>query len=495
MAGVLNIAYDLVWGIPALILIIGVGLYLSIRTRFVQLRLFPRACRDFWRRLTGAERSEDGVSPFQALCTALAATVGTGNLAGVAGALAIGGPGAIFWMWLCALLGMVTKLAEAALSVRFRWDTGAERLGGPMYIIRQGMGKRWHWLAWLYSFFGVIAAFGVGNATQINAVITGIDDCIIAFGGTVSRKGDLLMGVALALMVLVLLLGGAKRIARVTEKLIPFAACVYLMLGGVVLILRADAIPGAFGAIFRGAFSPGAVTGGVIGSAVSTLRIGISRGVFTNEAGMGTAGIAHGSANVRHPMDQGLMGIMEVFLDTVVICTVTALVILCSGVTVPYGTDVGVSLTADAFAHVLGPWVKLLIAASLCLFAFATILGWGLYGACCARYLLGSDVFRSFAFLQAATVVLSSVLKTGTVWLLSDIVNGLMAIPNLIALAVLTPELCRLIHEYMQKPGVTAGGGTLCRFPSTQTDANPLLCESSTPSQWKQRRRARRSIT
>jgi AGCS family alanine or glycine:cation symporter len=495
MGEILEIAYDLVWGVPALVLILGVGLYLSIRTGFVQISLFPAACRAFWRRLSGKERNGDGVSPFQALCTALAATVGTGNLAGVAGAIAIGGPGAIFWMWVCAILGMATKLAEAALSVRYRVNDGGEHLGGPMYNISRGMGRRWGWLGGVYSSFGVVAAFGVGNATQINAVITGLNDCITAFGGTVSRQGDLVMGLILAVIILFMLLGGAGRIGAVAEKLVPFAAAAYLLLGSFVLILRFDAIPDAFSSIIQGAFSPKAATGGLIGSLMTTLRTGVSRGVFTNEAGMGTAGIAHGSADVTHPIDQGLMGIMEVFLDTIVICTMTALVILCSGVCVPYGTDMGVSLTTNAFSTVLGDWVKVFIAISLCLFAFATVLGWGLYGARCAQYLFGRSVWRKFAWLQAVTVAIAALLNTGTVWLIAEIVNGLMAIPNLIALAVLSPELSRLILDYKQKTGPSAGGGTLCKYPSTQTAVNPLPCGNSTPSQWRPKSRGKRSTT
>lgn len=495
MANYLEKAYALVWGAPALVSILGVGAFLSLRTGFAQLRLFPKACRDFWHRLTGRKKTSSGVSPFQALCTALAATVGTGNLAGVAGALAIGGPGAIFWMWICAVLGMVTKLAEAALSVRYRVNDGGEYLGGPMYIICRGMGKRWAWLGGIYSFFGVVAAFGVGNATQIDAVITGIDDCVLAFGGTVTHQGDLVLGIILAGIVLMMLLGGAGRIGRISERLVPFAAAAYLLLGSAVLVLRADAIPGAFSSIIRGAFQPEAVTGGVVGSAIATLRIGVSRGVFTNEAGMGTAGIAHGGADVLHPIDQGLMGIMEVFLDTIVICTVTALVILCSGVKIPYGEDAGVSLTASAFSAVLGDWVKVFIAGALCLFAFATVLGWGLYGARCAQYLFGRGVWKRFAWLQAATVILGACLSTGTVWKLSEVVNGLMAIPNLIALAVLSPELCRLLIEYQKKTGISAGGGTSCKFPSTPTAASHPPCANSTLSRWRRRNRARRSIT
>ncbi|MBQ3215194.1 MAG: sodium:alanine symporter family protein [Oscillospiraceae bacterium] len=494
MGEILETAYTLVWGVPTLVLILGVGLYLSIRTGFAQLRLFPAACRDFWRRLTN-RNSSDGVSPFQALCTALAATVGTGNLAGVAGAIAIGGAGAIFWMWICALLGMVTKLAEATLAVRYRVRQSGEYLGGPMYIISRGMGKRWSWLASLYCFFGVVAAFGVGNATQINAVITGINRCILTFGGTPSLQTDIIIGIALAAVVLILLLGGATRIGRTTELLVPLAAVGYLLLGSLVLILRAEAIPTAFSSIIQGAMTPTAVTGGVVGSFMTTLRTGVSRGVFTNEAGMGTAAIAHGSASVAHPVEQGLMGIVEVFLDTILICTMTALVILCSGVGIPYGSDVGVDLTAGAFSAVLGDWVQVFITAALCLFAFATVLGWGLYGARCAQYLFGKAVWRSFPWLQAIVVILGAVLSTGTVWLLAEIVNGLMAIPNLIALAVLTPELCRLIIDYRRKTGRKAGGGNKCRFPSMQTAVSRPPCANSTPMRWQQRSGERRFTT
>lgn len=495
MTEILETLYDLVWGLPALVAILGVGLYLSLRTGFAQVRLFPAACRSFWRRLRGKESCGEGISPFQALCTALAATVGTGNLAGVAGAIALGGPGAVFWMWVCGLLGMGIKLAESCLAVRYRVREGGEWVGGPMYMIRRGMGKGWAWMAGLYSFFGVVAAFGVGNATQINAVISGVNDCIVAFGGQPSRWLDLLLGVVLAIVVLVMLLGGAGRIGRLAELLVPFAAAGYLLVGTLVLCLRADALGGAFAAIIGGAFSPEAVTSGCVGSAFVTLRIGVSRGVFTNEAGMGTASMAHAAAAVKHPVEQGLMGIMEVFLDTIVICTMTALVILCSGVPIPYGTDAGVSLTTRSFSAVLGDWTAVFIALSLCLFAFATVLGWGLYGARCAQYLFGRKVWKKFALLQAGVVVVGAVLKTGTVWLLSEIVNGLMAIPNLIALVALSPEFCRLLLEYKRKTGENAGGGTSCKFQSTPIVANPRLCGNSTPMRWRQRSRGRKFTT
>ena len=439
----------LVWGAPTLVLILGTGLWLTARLGFSQFRLLPRALRRFFGMLKPGKNQPGTVSPFQALCTALAATVGIGNLAGVAGAIAIGGPGAIFWMWVCALLGMATKFAEATLAVRFRQKNAqGEWVGGPMYVIRSGMGSRWRWLAGCYSFFGVVAAFGVGNATQINAVVSGINGVLVTLGGEETFRGNLVMGLLLGALLLGMLLGGLSRISRVAQFLVPFASAGYLLLGLGVLILRWNALDDAFLAIFQGAFSPKAVTGGAIGSAFAALRIGVSRGVFTNEAGMGTASIAHAAAQVEHPAQQGLMGIMEVFLDTLVICTVTALVILVSGAPISYGEDAGALLTSQAFSRVYGDWVQFFLAGALCCFAIATVLGWGLYGIRCAQYLFGAEVWKRFALLQAAAVVLGAVLKTQTVWLLSETVNGLMAIPNLLALLMLTPELKRLTKEY-----------------------------------------------
>ena len=455
-----------VWGVPALILILGVGVYFSFRTGFAQIALFPRSVKLFLARLRGGSGDEGAVSPLQALCTALAATVGTGNIAGVAGAIAIGGPGAVFWMWVCAVFGMITKFAEASLALRYRVRNGSgDFVGGPMYMIQNGLDKRWHWLAYVYSFFGVIAAFGVGNATQINAVISGVNEVLAYFGAGPGKHIDLAIGIGLAVLVSLMLLGGAKRIGALAERMVPFASVAYLLLGTGVLIACRHRLPDALLRIIRGAWSPAAVTGGMVGSAVVALRTGIARGVFTNEAGMGTASIAHASANVDHPVEQGMMGIVEVFLDTIVICTMTALVILCSGVEIPYGTDPGAALTTQAFAFVYGGWVSVLLAAALCCFAFATVLGWGLYGIRCAEYLFGTGAIRVFALLQAVVVVLGAVMETETVWLLSETVNGLMAVPNLIALAVLSPELIRLINEYRSKSGaLSAGGGTYENF-------------------------------
>ena len=449
----LNALHSFLWGVPALVLILGVGLYLSIRTGFAQIRLLPCALKGFIRKLVGREVHTDGISSFQALCTALAATVGTGNLVGVAGAICLGGPGAVFWMWICGILGMVTKYAEVVLAVHYREKRGREYLGGPMYIICRGMGQRWKWLAILYSLFGIIAAFGVGNATQINAVLNGLNEVFLHFGLPQSFRRDFGIGLLLAVLVGAMLFGGARRIGQAAEKLVPFVSAAYILLCIGVLVLRWDGIPQAFASIVQGAFAPKAVTGGILGSAFQALRVGCSRGVFTNEAGMGTASIAHASARTDHPVQQGLMGIMEVFLDTILICTMTALVILVSGVTVPYGTDGGSHLTASAFSSVYGRWVSCFLAVSLCCFAFATVLGWGLYGARCCQFLFGEKAWYTFALLQTGTVLFGAVMNTETVWLLAETVNALMAIPNLIALAALSTEVVRLTKEYNDKSG------------------------------------------
>ncbi len=439
-----------VWGGPVIVMVLGTGVWLSVRTGFAQLRLFPRALQSFLRRFRKGSPT-DGVSPFQALCTALAATVGTGNLVGVAGAICLGGPGSIFWMWISALLGMATKYGEAALAVHYRTKGADGYTGGPMYVICRGLGDRWSWLASLYCFFGVIAAFGVGNATQVNAVVSGVGQVLSRFGRTPGFRENLAIGILAAMLVGIVLLGGAGRVGRIAELLVPIAAGAYIALCLGVLVLKAPQIPGAFRAIFLGAFSPGAVTGGIVGSFFQTLRTGVSRGVFTNEAGMGTAAIAHGAAEAEHPAEQGLMGIMEVFLDTILICTLTALVILCSGVPVGYGADGGGGLTVQAFCAVFGDWVSLLLAAAMCCFAFATILGWGYYGARCAQYLFGDTAWKWFALAQTGMVLAAAVMKTGVIWTFSEIVNGLMSVPNLIALCALCPVLARLTREYGKK--------------------------------------------
>ena len=446
---------DVILGLPAAALILGVGLFLTLRLGFPQLGLFPRAVGLFFRRMFAGKR-DGGVSSFQALCTALAATVGTGNLVGVAGAICLGGPGAIFWMWVCAFFGMATKYAEAALAVRYRVKTPDGYAGGPMYTMTYGLGQRFRPLAKAYCVFGILAAFGVGNTAQVNAVVTGVNAAVSRFGGQPSRMGNLLMGLTLAVLAGFLLFGGAKRIGAAAETLVPLAAGAYLLLCVGVLLVFRRRIPIALGQILTGAFCPRAVTGGMLGSAFRALCVGCRRGVFTNEAGMGTASIAHACAEAE-PAEQGLMGMMEVFLDTIVICTLTALVILVSGVPVPYGVDTGAELTTRAFSQVYGAGASVFLAAALILFAVATILGWGLYGARCTQFLFGG--WKGFAAAQTAMVVLGAVLDTETVWQLSEVANGLMALPNLICLAALTTELRRITKEYKNPAHLAAAGG------------------------------------
>ena len=444
MTKILEKINTLVWGAPALVLILGVGVFLTAGMGFPQVRQFPRAMGMFFRRLFRKGASD---SSFRCLCTALAATVGTGNLAGVAGAICLGGPGAVFWMWVSGFLGMATKYAEATLAVRYQVEQGDEVFGGPMYIITRGMGERWKPMAKIYCLFGVLASFGVGNAAQINTLTTTVSG-IFSSAGWSSGSWKLPLGILLAVMVGGILLGGARFIGNAAERLIPFASVGYVLLCMAVLMIGHRQIPAAFAAIFRGAFSPKAVTGGMLGSAFAALRMGCSRGVFTNEAGMGTAAIAHGGAKVSHPCEQGLMGIVEVFLDTIVICTLTALVILVSGIFVPYGVDAGALLTQQAFTAVLGNGAAVFLAVAVSCFAFATVLGWGLYGARCLNYLVSGPAWKGFALAQCAMTLLATLLETGPVWLIADTCNALMAIPNLLTLAVLFPEIRRLTIEY-----------------------------------------------
>ena len=448
MVEILKSVNDFIWGVPALVLTLGVGLYLSFSTNFAQIRFLPKAIG----RLRHMLLRGTGEDSFKALCTALAATVGTGNIAGVAGAIALGGPGSIFWMWVCGMLGMVTKYAEAVLSVVYRSKNEmGEYLAGPMYMIREGMDRKLQWLGTLYCVFGCLAAFGMGNATQINAVVESATSAVGFFGMQLPRWGKFALGACLGLLAVWTMLGGAKRIGNLTSVLVPGASAAYMLLCLWAVFARMDQIPKAFASILLGAVDTKAVTGGLLGSAFLALRVGASRGVFTNEAGMGTAAIAHGTADPAHPCDQGLMGILEVFLDTLVICTLTALVILTSGISIPYGVDEGAALTVRAFSAVLGPWVSVMIALFLGLFAFATILGWGFYGIQCARFLFGDACEKLFTPVMLLGSVLGIFLGTGPVWMLSETVNGLMTIPSLLALLALSPKVAALTKAYKKE--------------------------------------------
>ena len=371
---------NFIWGVPAMICIIGVGLLLSVRTKFLQIRKFPYAMKSTIGKIFDKKDASDGaMTPFQAVCTALAGTVGTGNIAGVAGAIAIGGPGAVFWMWISALLGMCTKFSEVTLAVHFREKNAVgDWVGGPMYYIQNGLKKHWHWLAVLFALFGVLTVFGTGNATQVNTITTAINSALLNFNiipESATKITNLIIGIIVAVMVAMILLGGVKRIGRVTERLIPFMALLYIVLAFGVIILNIDRVPGVFYSIVDGAFHPASVTGGIVGSFFLSMKKGVARGIFSNEAGLGTGSIAHACADTGEPVKQGMFGIFEVFTDTILICTLTAMVILCSGVSVGYGADAGAELTISGFTATYGNWISVFTAIALCCFAFSTIIG------------------------------------------------------------------------------------------------------------------------
>ena len=444
---------NFIWGVPAMVCIIGVGLYLSIRTGFLQIRKFPYAIRTTIGRMFRKKDASDGaITPFQAVCTALAATVGTGNIAGVAGALAIGGPGAVFWMWVSALLGMCTKFSEVTLAVQFR-ETNAdgELVGGPMYYIKNGLPKCWHWLAYLFAAFGVLTVFGTGNATQVNTITTAINSALTNYGllkpDQISTS-NLIIGIVITIMIAMILLGGIKRIGQVTEKLVPFMALLYIILALGVILLNLHVVPGVFASIIEGAFHPSAVTGGIVGSLFISMKKGVSRGIFSNEAGLGTGSIAHACADTRKPVKQGMFGIFEVFTDTILICTLTALVILCSQVSIPYGQAAGAELTIQGFTATYGNWVSIFTAVAMCCFAFSTILGWGLYGARCIEFLFSSKVTKPFMVVYSLVAILGATADLGLMWNIAETFNGLMAIPNLIALFLLSGTVVKLTKAY-----------------------------------------------
>lgn len=447
---------NFIWGVPAIICIIGVGLYLSIGTRFIQIRKFPLAIKTTIGRIFSKKDSSDGtMTPFQAVCTALAATVGTGNIAGVAGAIAIGGPGAVFWMWVSAFLGMCTKFSEVTLAVHFRErNAHGDYVGGPMYYIKNGLSKNWHWLAVLFSVFGVLTVFGTGNATQVNTITTAINTALLNYN-LISpdsvKTVNLVLGVVIAIIVGLVLLGGVKRIGKVTEKLVPFMALLYIVLSLGVVLLNIEHVPSVFASIINGAFNPSAVTGGIVGSFFLSMKKGVSRGIFSNEAGLGTGSIAHACADTKKPVKQGLFGIFEVFTDTIVICTLTALVILVSGVSVPYGADAGAELTISGFTATYGNWVSIFTAVAMCCFAFSTIIGWGLYGARCIEFLFSVKVIRPFMIAYSLVAILGATMDLGLLWSIAETFNGLMSIPNLIALFLLSGTVKKLVKEYFHK--------------------------------------------
>ena len=448
-----------IWGVPAMVCIIGVGLLLSVRTGFLQIRKFPYAIKTTIGRMFRKKDASDGaMTPFQAVCTALAGTVGTGNIAGVAGAIAIGGPGAVFWMWCSALLGMCTKFAEVTLAVHYRERSEAgEWVGGPMYYIKNGLGKNWAWLGTLFALFGMLAAFGIGNMTQINSIVTSISGTINSFTPINVNAANLIIGIIVAAFCAMVLLGGLKRIGQVTERLVPFMAVIYIVSALIIFFAHIGNIGNVLRGIFVGAFTPSAVVGGVAGVTISAaIKRGVGRGVFSNEAGLGSAPIAHAAADNDSAVHQGCFGVFEVFADTIVICTLTAFAVLMSGTPIEYGQAAGAPLTIAAFSTTFGRAGGVIISVGLTLFATSTILSWCLYGTRCAEFLFKSTkVIKPYQIIFCLVIILGAVTELSLVWDIADTLNGFMAIPNLVGLLGLSPIVIKLTREYFN--GVRLG--------------------------------------
>ena len=442
------------WGPIMLVLLVGTGVFLTVRTRFLQVRRFGYIMRNTVGTLFRRERKDHGgnLSPFQAMTTALAGTVGTGNIAGVTGAIFVGGPGAVFWMWVSAFFGMCTKYAEILLAMKYRErDAGGVYRGGPMYYIKDGLGRHWRWLAALFAVLGGLAAFGIGNIAQTSEIAGAMSGL---FG-----VPALYTGIGVAVVVAAVVLGGVKRIGQVTSYLVPFMSVFYILAGLVLLALRIADVPAAFAAIVRSAFSMKSVGGGVFGYAMMTaMRQGVARGVFSNEAGLGSAPIAHAASSNEEPCEQAMWGVFEVFVDTIVICTITAFAVLLSGVLdTPGGLDAFTSkgaAAAAAFNEILpGTLGGTVIQISLIFFALSTVLGWSYYGERCWGYLSGNNRAVVFAF-RIVFILVCVVGATGSgtlMWDISDTLNGLMAIPNLIALLLLSGVTARATRDYFVK--------------------------------------------
>ena len=451
---------DFVWGIPMMVLILGVGVYLTIACGFPQFRHFVHIMKNTLGKVfEKGEKKEGAVSPFKAMCTALAASIGTGNIAGVSGAIAIGGPGAIFWMWISALLGMCTKFAEVTLAVKYRErNEDGDWVGGPMYYITNGLGKSWKWLACTFAAFGALAAFGIGNMTQINTIAGTVNTAIAKFIPTTeSEKTIIAWSVAIicAIICAFVLIGGIQRLADVSAMLVPVMAVLYIAAALVVIIVNIADLPAALMAIIQGAFKPASVAGGLAGVGIKTaLTKGVGRGIFSNEAGLGSAPIAHAAADVDHPVKQGIFGVFEVFMDTIVVCTMTALVVLLGvGVqNIEYGNDIGANLTIMGFESVFGGGISgVAIAICLSLFALSTVLTWALYGSRCIEYLFGHIASKVYLVIFCLFASIAGTVELKLAWSIADTLNGLMAIPNLISLALLSPVVIKLTKEYFTK--------------------------------------------
>lgn len=451
-----------VWGIPMMCLILGTGVYLCIRCGFPQFAHFGHIMKNtLGKAFEKSEAKEGSVSPFKAMCTALAASIGTGNIAGVSGAIAIGGPGAVFWMWVSALLGMCTKFAEVTLSIKFRQrNEKGDWVGGPMYYIQNGLGKKWKWLASVFAVFGALAAFGIGNMTQVNTICSTVGGAIKNFVPDVNLTVVAwIVGALCAVLASIVYLGGIEAIGDVCALLVPVMAIIYILASIAVIVMNISAVPEAFGAIFKGAFNPAAVSGGLAGVGIKmAITKGVGRGIFSNEAGLGSASIAHAAADVDHPVKQGVFGVFEVFMDTIVVCTMTAMVVLLGvGVhNIEFGNDIGAQLTINGFMSVFGDKIPgVVVAVCLTMFAFSTVLTWGLYGTRCMEYLLNYKAAKVYQIIFCGVMIIGGVIKLQLAWDIADTLNGLMAIPNLIALLLLSPVVIKLTKEYFR--GVKAG--------------------------------------
>ena len=449
-----------VWGLPMMVLILGVGVYLSVRCGFPQFRHFGHIMKNtLGKAFEKTETKEGSVSPFKAMCTALAASIGTGNIAGVSGAIAIGGPGAIFWMWVSALLGMCTKFSEVTLAIKYRErNKKGDWVGGPMYYIKNGLGKNWKWLACLFAGFGALASFGIGNMTQINTIASTINTAIAGFIPTTESQKTVIawiIAIICAIICAFILLGGIQRLADVCSLLVPVMAVIYIFASMFVIIFNIGNLPTALSAIVKGAFHPASVAGGLAGVGIKTaITKGVGRGIFSNEAGLGSAPIAHAAADVDHPVKQGIYGVFEVFMDTIVVCTMTALVVLLGvGVeNIEYGNDIGANLTIMGFESVFGSGLPgVAVAVCLTLFALSTVLAWALYGTRCVEYLFGFKASKVYQVIFCIFACMAGTVELSLAWAIADTLNGLMAIPNLIALALLSPTVIKLSKEYFSE--------------------------------------------
>ena len=448
-----------VWGPPMLILLVGTGILLTCRTAGIQIRKFGYALKNTIGKIfQKSEAAEGEVTPFQAVTTALAATVGTGNIAGITAAVTLGGPGSIFWLWITALIGMCTKYSEVLLAVKYREKNKyGDWVGGPMYYIKNGLGKKWSWLGAIFCVFGALAAFGIGNAVQVGNITSSINTVILAFNPEFTGQStvNLILGVVLAFAAGVVLLGGIKRLGSVTEKLIPIMAIIYIVACLVVCFANIGYWPAIFADIFKGAFTPSGVTGGVVGSMVLCITWGVKRGVFSNEAGLGSAPIAHAASSEKDPVRQGLYGIFEVFMDTIVICTLSGLTVLCGvysgGVEMVYGVQGDTSLNAAALGTVFSSkGGAIIIALCLALFAFSTVLSWGMYGTRCCEFLFGAKAIKPYQIIFILIVVVGATMNLSLAWDIADTLNGLMAIPNLIALVGLSGIVVKETKDYFE---------------------------------------------